>query len=330
MDIIKVTALPEVMNISNKSSIKCSSYAIMAPIVTFSMILSILCVIVTIMVYIIVSESKTLHGKILMSFSGCLGSMYFFVFLDVYLQPFLSLPACVAIGIVTYIMLIATFFWLNIMAYDIWKTICSSTGSANSKHSKKYLRYSVYAWTSTILTCIPLIVVQNTNLVPEAFHPGIGKRNCWFNGFVGARIFMSAPTGVILLSNLVMFVLTIKSLVQINKMTQTFQIRENNIQFKLYFKLFLIMGLVWMTDFFPIMFKNCHLYLVSDFLNCLHGFFLFVIFICKKKIIKQFFEFFKNCGCSPLCRKSSFHLSTQNLQKCQEEKGSFNNFSTDF
>ncbi|XP_067135942.1 probable G-protein coupled receptor Mth-like 3 [Centruroides vittatus] len=230
MDISKVTTLPEVMNISNKSSSKCSSHAIMAPIITFSMILSILCVIVTITVYVMVSESKTLHGKILMSLSGCLGSMYFFFFLDLYLKPYFSLPACVAMGIVTYIMLIATFFWLNVMAYDLWKTICSSTGSVNSKHSKKYLRYSVYAWTSTILTCIPLIVVQNTNLVPEAFHPEIGKRTCWFNGFIGARIFMSAPTGVILLSNLVMFILTVKSLVRINKMTQTFQIRENKIQ----------------------------------------------------------------------------------------------------
>ncbi|XP_023217775.1 G-protein coupled receptor Mth-like [Centruroides sculpturatus] len=331
MDISNETTLPEVTNIINKTSLNtCPTYDIIQPILATTIILSVLCIIITIIVYIIISESKTLHGKILISLSSCLGIMYFLLLFDIYLQPYLPISVCVTIGTVTYIMFLATFYWLNVMTYDLWKTVSSTTTTTNSRHSKKYLRYSAYAWTSTILTCIPLIVMQNTNLVSKEYHPGIGDGICWFRGSTAPLIYMSAPIGVILFTNIVMFILTTKTLVRIDNMTQKFQVRQNKIQFKLYFKLFLVMGLVWVTDFIPFMFKNCHLYLVADTLNSLHGLFLFLIFICKKKILKPIFDSCKNRNCSSLCKKPSFHLDTGgNLEEYSGRKESFSTSVTD-
>lgn len=317
------------MNNSNEtnktdSDNSCSYYHIFKPIIASVIVLSVLCIIITILAYSCISKLKNLHGKILTSLSGCLGTMYFLLLLDVYLQPFLPSSVCVTMGTVTYIMFIATFFWLNVMAYDLWKTICVTSASKRNK-GKSYLRYSLYVWTSTIITCIPMIVVQNTNLVSENFHPGLGNGVCWFVGYYSPLIYMSAPIGVILLVNLLMFVLTMKTLVQINKLTQIYEFRQNKIQFKLYFKLFFVMGLVWVTDFFPFIFNNCHLYLISDVLNSLHGFFLFLIFICKKKIFIHLFDFFRRHICECSCNKSSFQLNSQNAE---ENFGSTGGFST--
>ncbi|XP_023217774.1 G-protein coupled receptor Mth2-like [Centruroides sculpturatus] len=330
VDISNGTTLPEVTKINNETSInKCPTLEIIQPIIATAIVLSVVCLIITIIVYILVSESKTLHGKILISLSACLGTMYSLLFLAVYLQPYLTITLCVTMGTVTYIMFIATFYWLNVMTYDLWKTVSSTTASTNSRHSKKYLRYSAYAWTSTIITCIPMIIVQNTNLVPEKYHPGIGEVSCWFKGYTAPLIYMSIPIGIILFSNIVMFILTTKTLVQIDNMTQKFQLRQNKIQFKLYLKLFLIMGLSWMTDFIPSMFDNCHIYLITDTFNALHGLFLFLIFICKKKILKPIFDFCKIRGCASLCKKSSFHLDTGNLEEYSGSKGSFSTSVTD-
>ena len=59
-------------------------------------------------------------------------------------------------------------------------------------------------------------------------------------------------------------------------------------RFRLCIKLVLIMGLVWITEFIPLVTGIYFLYAVAGMLNCLHGVYFFFIFACKKRTFRQF------------------------------------------
>lgn len=69
-------------------------------------------------------------------------------------------------------------------------------------------------------------------------------------------------------------------------------------RFRLCIKLVLIMGLVWITEFIPLITGIYYLYAVAGMLNCLHGVYFFFIFACKKRTFKQF------CSSTCFCCKN--------------------------
>lgn len=60
-------------------------------------------------------------------------------------------------------------------------------------------------------------------------------------------------------------------------------------RFTLYFKLFIVMGLNWLAEVFSWMFEDylpSYVWFILDLGNALQGVFIFIIFVCKKRVLK--------------------------------------------
>ncbi|XP_067135931.1 probable G-protein coupled receptor Mth-like 3 [Centruroides vittatus] len=264
-------------------------------LLTLCVVLSILCAYFVSIVYLCISEFRNLHGKILISISLCLGTFYTTLLLGVYLRPFISNSVCVLFGTIIYIVFIASFYWTNALSYDIWRGLTNKTLLSITHHRRQYLKYSIYAWVMTILTSIPMIIVQNTSAV-KRFHPRLGYPFCWIAEREAKLIYLNLPVGLILASNAIMFVMTMKTLVKANDTACILQLNQHRSNIKLYTKLYLVMGLFWISDFIYVIYPECYLQLTADFICSLYGVFLFLVYICKENVIKKLFNSRGNGG----------------------------------
>lgn len=279
------------------------------PIIIATMALSIICLIFSIRIYSLLPEFKNVHGKNLISLSSCLLTSFTFLILDVLLRNYIPRAFCLTIAAVVQISFLATFFWTNVMAFDIWRSIASMKAKSDVRsHSMKYLKYSLYAWSATVLTSLPAGIIDATEFVPKEYRPKFGQGRCWLNGKTAFEYYFNFPVGVILFSNLVMFFLTLRKLWIIKKCTKILNVKQQQKRLNLYLKLFLIMGITWMTEFLPWVTGVYILYAVAGMLTGLHGVFLFAIFVAKKRILRQFCQLMK-CQAAQT-PKSSISLPT--------------------
>ncbi|XP_076378233.1 G-protein coupled receptor Mth2 isoform X2 [Megalopta genalis] len=262
------------------------------------MILSTPFLFVTFLVYTVVPELNNMHGLTLRGYIGSLLVAYILLaILQTTPQKDISDFLCFAFAYIIYFSFLASFFWLNVMCFDIWWTFGgfrSLQGSVKQRERKKFLIYSIYAWGfATILTSI-CVLMDNLHSIPDHFiRPGFGIRNCWFLTHMARAIYFYCPMGITVLCNICLFISTSIKIVQHRRDTAN-HLRgvdsrrhdDKKQWFNLYLKLFIVMGINWSMEIISWMCndKPRYIWYLSDLTNTLQGVIIFLIFVWKEKI----------------------------------------------
>lgn len=192
---------------------------------------------------------------------------------------------------------LASFFWLNVMCFDIWWTFGgfrSLHGSVKQRERKKFLIYSIYAWgCAAILTGICAIMDFLPKIPNYLIKPDFGKMNCWFTRDEAKAIYFYGPMGITVLCNICLFISTALKIRQHGKDTaqhlrgiDSRRHDDNKQWFNLYLKLFIVMGINWSMEIISWLCNNTPTYLwyLTDFTNTLQGVIIFIIFVWKDKV----------------------------------------------
>ena len=116
----------------------------------------------------------------------------------------------------------AAFFWMNVMAFDVYRTFGASPAAASSSPSgarRRFAQYSVYAWLSAAALVI-VGVAMDLAKVGGDYRPLYGHRMCWFGNRGGLLVLFGVPVGVLLASNIVMFALSVRHIGRASKASQ--------------------------------------------------------------------------------------------------------------
>ncbi|GFY65934.1 g-protein coupled receptor Mth2 [Trichonephila inaurata madagascariensis] len=102
--------------------------------------------------------------------------------------------------------LLAAFFCMNVMAFDVWRTLkMATTKLATSSHNKKrtqFIFYSIYSWGMPLIITTISVVLDYTEDVPAWIKPGYGKKDtCWITSMMAKTIFFSIPAFSLFLAN---------------------------------------------------------------------------------------------------------------------------------
>ncbi|CAG0903909.1 unnamed protein product [Darwinula stevensoni] len=105
---------------------------------------------------------------------------------------------------------------------------------------------------------------------------------------VGTILYFYGPVAFLLLVNVGFFALTSHQLIRNAKKTaQLTSSQKPSQNFWLYLKLFVVMGLSWITEVISFLVKGPEEYWIfTDAINCFQGLFIFVIVICKKDTLE--------------------------------------------
>ncbi|XP_046390305.1 G-protein coupled receptor Mth2-like [Ischnura elegans] len=261
------------------------------------MLVSIPFLLVTFLVYAVIPELRNLHGKSLMCHVSSLVTAYMFLAVVQLGGAKLSDGVCITSAFIIEFAFLATFFWLNIMCIDIFLTFSGLRplrGSLRERERKKFFIYSLYAWGCPLIILIVCIVMDFAPGIPDTYlRPRFGEKKCWFSGKMENLVYFFGPVGALVICNVILFVLTAVKLIRLKRETAMLKKgdsrrhddREDRNRFNLYLKLLIVMGVTWVTELISWAVEGpSYLWYITDIGNTLQGFFIFLIFVWKRKI----------------------------------------------
>lgn len=144
------------------------------------MVISIPFLLITLLVYALIRELRaTIHGKSLICY--VFGLTVGYTFMAMFQLSDINnyyLTLCTTFGFIAYFSFTSSFFWLNVISFDIWWTF-----GRGGENNRKYLKYSLYAWGSSTIMLIIALTAQVGGFVDKNWRPGIGEDDsCFFTG----------------------------------------------------------------------------------------------------------------------------------------------------
>jgi G protein-coupled receptor Mth (Methuselah protein) len=136
------------------------------------LIISIPFLVATFLVYALIPELQNMFGKCLMlSVAGMI--VYSITLSVVSLLPITN-DGCLVLGFITYFAIMLSFFWVNVMCFDIWLTFRGIRIASEEK--KQFFYYICYGIGGPVIMLTFFAIVESTDL---NWRPKIGAGE-WF------------------------------------------------------------------------------------------------------------------------------------------------------
>lgn len=295
-------------------------------------LLSLIALAIQIVVYTLLPTLRNVPGKNLM----CLVASLFLAELLFLVAPSLeeiSNEACAAIAVMMHFGFQAAFSWMQVMAFDIWYTFSrKSLHSPQNSKSSAFLFYQAYGWLTPLIIVTVAAMVDNFSEPDFFLRPLYGQGVCWIASRAGLLVFFAGPVAIVVISNIVFFILTVRSIIEVDKSTSIAHQNSEKRRFFLYVKLCFLMGVGWAFGFLAAFTDVQALWYLFVILNTLQGMFICVAFVCTKKVLKLLKEKFSceyravsggksrgttssSSGKTTLSTRSTYAVVGKNVQK---------------
>ncbi|CAL1675409.1 unnamed protein product [Lasius platythorax] len=258
-------------------------------------IISAIFLIATLAVYVILPELRELQDKAMMAAVTTLAVSYTVLSIQ-HVQPIEieDYTICISFGFILYFSFMSAFFWLNIVAFNVWRTVWFK--NFRIKDQSLYYAYCVWGWGGP--TCFLIIALALHHV--QGFHlkPGFGDYNCWFGGTAQTWAYFYGPVGVLLTLNMIYLGLTSWHLWHQYRDYTGSKLRVLRFKCLLYIKLVLVMGITWIFELmsFAIDTKIDEFWIPTDLLNGLQGFIIFLLLVATRKRVRKLLAKKRPCG----------------------------------
>ncbi|XP_035442332.2 G-protein coupled receptor Mth2-like isoform X2 [Spodoptera frugiperda] len=259
------------------------------------MLISCFFILLTVAVYGGLPELRNLHGMVLIAHLLCLfvGFLILATMQILILFEEMTQEMCVVLTFFVYFFLLAAFFWLNVMCYDIrWTFSCKRGRGGNGSQNKKFGYYSIYAFGGPTILTILLAALEFSNFHPNGLiMPNLRTQGCFLTGS-SKILYFYGPIFILCVANLIFFTMTAMRIAKSKKESKMLRGSESSThdanrkhtqRFTVYVKLFIVMGISWMLEVISYLVPQADaVWWVTDAYNVLIGLIIFIIFVCKK------------------------------------------------
>ncbi|RXG59750.1 putative G-protein coupled receptor Mth-like 4 [Armadillidium vulgare] len=271
--------------------------------------ISLVCLAFHISLYFCYSRLRTWHGRNLVSLCFSLFMAQFLFLTGTTATE--NFGFCVFMAVCIHFFWLASFFWMNILSIDVWRTF-KAKYSHNSNNRKVFLIYNLYSWgVPFIIVMVSLTLdLASKNLKYKPNYAGIDEAElCWINNKYGLLCFFLLPIAIIMTENVILFTITSYLIYSQSKETRFArfksqsmkigneqnlsaeedkvkkQVNNNNkIRFVLYLKLGILQGLTWVFGFLASYVDSQVCWKTFTILNGLQGAAIVLSFDLKKWI----------------------------------------------
>ncbi|KAL0272485.1 UNVERIFIED_CONTAM: hypothetical protein PYX00_005432 [Menopon gallinae] len=262
-------------------------------------------------------ELQNLHGKNLSSYVACLTIAYLSVIIVEICKLNLSETLCIILGLVRQFSFLSSFFWLNVMCFDLWWSLSSWSGfkaHSTDKEKKKFLMYSACAWGCPAAIVIVTVIMEFSQTPESIIKPGIGLPHCFLRDGKPFYAYFYGPVIFIFCTDLTLFILsavrfiTARKKMRLATVHEKIYIQGTKARYFLVLKIFIMMGINWIIDPFSWIFESSiWTWLFIHLSITLQAAFIFFLFVWKTEI--------KCLIMSKLCANSYSELPTISLRQ---------------
>lgn len=266
-----------------------------ATLICIVSIISAIFLIATLAIYVILPELRELQDKAMMASVTTLAVSYTVLSIQ-HLWPNETddIVICIALGFILYFAFMSAFFWLNIVAFNVWR--CVWFKNFRVKDQSLFYAYCVWGWGGPI--CF-LIAALTTHLTPgDHLQPGFGDLSCWFSGTTQTWVYFYGPIAILLILNMTYLGMTSWRLWHQYRDYTGSKLRVLRFKCLLYIKLVLVMGITWIFELlsFAIGARMDEFWIPTDLLNGLQGFIIFLLLVATRKRVRKLLAKKRPCG----------------------------------
>ena len=263
----------------------------MQDLVSFvSVLVSLVAIMIMFIVYLMLPPMRNIAGKNIMclAFSLFLAQSLFLV--TVHLPRTDMFEVCLGLAAAMHYFWLAAFFWMNVLAFDIWRTFVYRANNKSSEQGRvcRFVAYSIYAWfmPAGIVAAALVLDFEVFDGVDYIYLPHYGKGSCWIVQKYALLFLFALPLAILLLTNIVFYLATVINLCRISQMAEVANRGKDRCRLVVYIKLSLVMGLTWTFAFLGLLMEmDVFWYLFIGF-NAFQGVFICFAFVLNKKVFK--------------------------------------------
>ncbi|XP_014609834.1 PREDICTED: G-protein coupled receptor Mth2-like [Polistes canadensis] len=251
--------------------------------------------ILTLIIYLILPELREIQDKAMMGAISSLATSYIILCIQYVRNSEYNedTTLCVTLAFFLYYAFMIAFFWLNIVAFNIWRTVWF-------KHFviKDRILFPIYCVFGLFLpSCFLLSALLTHHIQGNHLKPHFGELICWFNGTDEVWVFFYGPIAILLTLNVIYLGLTSWRLWHEYREYNGNKLRALRFKCLLYMKLMLVMGITWIFEILSYAIGTTGWYWVpTDILNSLQGFIIFLLLVVSRKRVRKLLAKKKPCG----------------------------------
>ncbi|KAL6256548.1 hypothetical protein P5V15_012658 [Pogonomyrmex californicus] len=308
------------------------------------LVISLPFLLLTFVVYSILPDLQNMHGYTLRAHVASLFVTYIIMPFGQQIDTLHESKFCIPLAYILNFSFLSSFFWLNVTCFDIWwtfKGLRSYRTCIKHQEKKKLIIYSIYAWGIAFILTGVCAIMDYAPLSKKLIRPEMCERKFWFNQDKAKTLYFFVPMGATIVSNITFFIATTLAILCQTKRTDH-QLKDseskchddNKQRFSMYLKLFIVMGISWVMEIISWSIDaevvwSAIIWYPTDTINALQGLIIFIIFVCRKKIMRQLLKRF-NCQdrdfakmrfCKDLTSDDSAASNTTSLASRSETTG---------
>ena len=170
--------------------------------------ISITCLILTILVYVIFHKAllKTSYNKIMLNFATSLFLAFLILVINMNHSNDFSKLCCTILGHFNQFFFLATFTWMTIMSYEIFKQIHGMNHFIGGHNANSILKQILVGYGVPFLIVRGTIIVEVSAPPCASYNPKFGHKSCLFFGKLDKFLWLYGPILIMLLINTGMFI----------------------------------------------------------------------------------------------------------------------------
>ena len=262
--------------------------------------ISILFLFILLLTYWMFNELRTLPGLNLMSlaFSMILSQVIWLVGT----ANFMNTKTCEILGITEHYLFLVTFMAMSVISYHSCIVFSRPFGRLCNNIWTQFVKYASIAWISPAIFIAVCVTLDQTEATFDIY-----GTTCWLSTEKAVLYLFILPTAVIMLFNIVTFIKT--ALALCNNDTKILR-RDRKQNLIACTKLATLVGFPWLFAFFGVIFPDTEAfeYLFVVF-ACLQGFYMGVAFVCNKKTIQLYKNWWNTTHSQSAPTNETFQMS---------------------
>ncbi|GIX75106.1 g_PROTEIN_RECEP_F2_4 domain-containing protein [Caerostris darwini] len=248
--------------------------------------ISLVCILLHMAMFLSFRKLRNLPGYCLFSLCVALLAAYVLTLLSYFHYSGAKDVDCTAVGGMKAYFFLASLFWMNVMSYDIWRSLRMATAKLRLTGDRpmlvRYAMYSAYSWGFPLAIVLVGVIVDSSPGSDEKYRFTIERGSCWFYYRQALLVYFVVPLVVLLVLNSVLFVWSFCMIVGASLNTA-----ENRAdlwsRFLVCVRLAVVMGLMWFFGILAPLTEQSWLWYLYVLCNVLQGVFIFFSFTFTEK-----------------------------------------------
>ncbi|XP_043649694.1 probable G-protein coupled receptor Mth-like 7 [Drosophila teissieri] len=258
--------------------------------------ISLICYILTIIVYLYIKELRNVTGKCIICCMISLFIQYLIIILD---DMKVLNTICSLAGYSGYFFWMTSHLWLSVISYQLWKLLTSLN---RAEPTYRFQLYSAFVWTTAAVMTGSIYMVNliwENDLNKWNWLPLVGFIDCSVKDWNSSSwMYSTGPLLVLSTFNIAMFTLTVIYIRKVKREIKKFAHEEEgrigciNFDSQTYLqflRLSVVMGLTWIVDVIPFSARFnivwSQIIMISDYYNYAFGIVIFVVLVLKRSTL---------------------------------------------